>query len=45
MLGSGYALGLDIAAYEWMAAITLIVVGKFFLPIFLPMVRADFLGP
>ncbi|WNJ17072.1 sodium/sugar symporter [Pontibacter sp. G13] len=35
MSGSGYALGLGIAAYEWMAAITLIVVGKFFLPIFL----------
>ena len=35
MSGSGYALGLGIAAYEWMAAITLIIVGKFFLPIFL----------
>lgn len=35
MSGSGYALGLGIATYEWMAAITLIVVGKFFLPIFL----------
>ncbi len=35
MSGSGYALGLGIAAYEWMAAITLIIVGKYFLPIFL----------
>jgi len=35
MSGSGYALGLAIASYEWMAAITLLIVGKFFLPIFL----------
>jgi SSS family solute:Na+ symporter len=35
MSGSGYALGLGIASYEWMAAITLLIVGKFFLPIFL----------
>ncbi|BDD07319.1 sodium/sugar symporter [Aureibacter tunicatorum] len=35
MSGSGYAIGLGIAAYEWMAAITLILVAKFFLPIFL----------
>ncbi|WP_417458589.1 sodium/sugar symporter [Kordiimonas sp.] len=35
MSGSGYALGLAIASYEWMAAITLILVGKYFLPIFL----------
>ncbi|MDP5171262.1 MAG: sodium/solute symporter [Bacteroidia bacterium] len=35
MSGSGYAIGLGIAAYEWMAAITLIIVAKFFLPIFL----------
>ncbi|MEO2070698.1 MAG: sodium/sugar symporter [Zunongwangia sp.] len=35
MSGSGFALGLAIASYEWMAAITLIVVGKFFLPIFI----------
>ena len=33
--GSGYAIGLAIASYEWMAALTLIIVGKFFLPIFL----------
>ncbi len=35
MAGSGYAVGLAIASYEWLAAVTLIVVGKFFLPIFL----------
>ncbi|HEY4656689.1 MAG TPA: sodium/glucose cotransporter, partial [Cyclobacteriaceae bacterium] len=35
MSGSGFAIGLAIASYEWMAAITLIVVGKFFLPIFI----------
>ncbi len=35
MSGSGYAIGLAIASYEWMAAIALIVVGIFFLPIFL----------
>ncbi|GEA01547.1 sodium transporter [Alteromonas sp. KUL17] len=35
MSGSGYAIGLAIASYEWMAAITLIVVGKYLLPIFL----------
>lgn len=35
MSGSGYAVGLAIASYEWMAAITLILVGKFALPIFL----------
>jgi len=33
MSGSGFAIGLAIATYEWMAAITLLVVGKFFLPI------------
>ena len=35
MSGSGFAGGLAIASYEWMAALTLIVVGKFFLPIFI----------
>src|SRR5210317_2432135 len=35
MSGSGYEIGLVIASYEWMAAITLILVGKFLLPIFL----------
>ena len=31
----GFALGLAIATYEWMAAVTLLVVGKFFLPIYI----------
>ena len=35
MAGSGYAVGLAIASYEWLAAATLIVVAKYFLPIFL----------
>jgi len=35
MSGSGYVIGLAIASYEWMAAITLLIVGKYFLPIFL----------
>jgi solute:Na+ symporter, SSS family len=35
MSGSGFAIGLAIASYEWMAAVTLLVVGKFFLPIFI----------
>lgn len=35
MSGSGYVIGLAIASYEWMAAITLLVVGKYFLPIFI----------
>lgn len=35
MSGSGYKVGLAIASYEWMAALTLLIVGKYFLPIFL----------
>ncbi len=35
MNGSGFELGLAIAAYELMAAITLIIVAKFLLPVFL----------
>lgn len=35
MSGSGFALGLAIASYEWMAALTLLIVGKYFLPIFI----------
>ena len=35
MSGSGYAIGLGIASYEWMAALTLVLVGKFLLPVFL----------
>lgn len=35
MSGSGFASGLAIASYEWLAAVTLILVGKYFLPIFI----------
>lgn len=35
MSGSGYAVGFAIAAYELMAAITLLIVAKYFLPIFI----------
>ena len=35
MSGSGYKIGLAIASYEWMAALTLMIVGKYFLPVFL----------
>lgn len=35
MSGSGFVIGLGIASYEWMAAITLILVAKFIMPIFL----------
>jgi SSS family solute:Na+ symporter len=35
MSGSGFALGLAISTYEWMAAATLIIVAIFFLPIYL----------
>ncbi|SET74422.1 sodium/sugar symporter [Thalassotalea agarivorans] len=35
MSGSGYKVGLAIASYEWMAAITLMIVGKYCLPILL----------
>lgn len=35
MSGSGYVVGLAIAAYELMAAVTLIVVAKYFLPVFI----------
>ncbi len=35
MSGSGFVLGLAIASYEWMAALTLIIVGKYFLPVFI----------
>ena len=35
MSGSGFAIGLAIASYEWMGALTLIIVGKYFLPIFI----------
>ncbi len=35
MSGSGFAVGLAVASYEWMSALTLIIVGKYFLPIFI----------
>ncbi|MBA9079316.1 MULTISPECIES: sodium/sugar symporter [Rufibacter] len=35
MSGSGFAMGLAISTYEWMAAATLIVVAVFFIPIYL----------
>lgn len=35
MSGSGFAIGLGIATYEWIAAIILIVVAKYFLPVFM----------
>lgn len=44
MSGSGYAIGFGIAAYEFMAAITLILVGKYFLPIFIEKVFIQFLS-
>ncbi len=35
MSGSGFALGLAISSYEWMAAATLIIVAIFFIPLYL----------
>lgn len=35
MSGNGFKMGLAIATYEWMAAITLIVVAVFFIPVYL----------
>ncbi|MEY4030959.1 MAG: hypothetical protein RJA90_2240, partial [Bacteroidota bacterium] len=35
MSGNGFKMGLAIATYEWMAALTLLIVGKYFLPIFI----------
>jgi SSS family solute:Na+ symporter len=35
MSGSAFASGLAIASYEWMAAVTLIIVAKYLLPIFI----------
>lgn len=35
MSGSGFALGLAISTYEWMAAATLIIVAIFFVPVYL----------
>ena len=35
MSGSGFKMGLAIASYEWMSALTLIVVAVFFIPVYL----------
>ena len=35
MSGSGFALGLAISTYEWMAAATLVIVAVFFIPLYL----------
>jgi solute:Na+ symporter, SSS family len=35
MSGNGFSMGLGISTYEWMAAVTLIVVAVFFMPIYL----------
>src|ERR1700709_684814 len=35
MSGSGFAMGLAISAYEWMAAATLVLVAIFFIPVYL----------
>lgn len=35
MSGSGFSIGLAIASYEWMAALTLIIVAKYFMPVFI----------
>ncbi|WP_353777266.1 sodium/solute symporter [Winogradskyella sp. 3972H.M.0a.05] len=35
MSGSGYVVGLAIASYEWLAALALLLVAKFFLPVFI----------
>ena len=35
MSGSGFVLGLAIASYEWLGGFTLLIVGKYFLPVFI----------
>ncbi|MBX9851479.1 MAG: sodium/solute symporter [Cytophagaceae bacterium] len=35
MTGDGFTMGLAVASYEWMSAATLLIVGKYFLPVFL----------
>jgi SSS family solute:Na+ symporter len=35
MSGSGFKMGLAIATYEWMAAVTLVIVAVFFMPVYL----------
>jgi solute:Na+ symporter, SSS family len=35
MSGSGYAIGLTIASYEWMSALALLIIARYFMPVFL----------
>ena len=35
MSGSAFVLGIAIGSYEWMSALTLVIVGKYLLPVFL----------
>jgi len=35
MCGSSYVIGIAVASYEWMSALTLIIVAKFLLPVYL----------
>jgi solute:Na+ symporter, SSS family len=35
MSGSGFKMGLAIATYEWLAALTLIIIATFFIPVYL----------
>ena len=35
MSGSGFKIGLGIATYEWMSALTLVIIALFFIPIYL----------
>ena len=35
MSGSGYAIGLAIASYEWMSAAALLIIARYFMPVFL----------
>lgn len=35
MSGSGFKIGLAISTYEWMAALTLVIVATFFIPVYL----------
>ena len=35
MSGSAWVMGIAIGSYEWMSAITLVIVGKYLLPVFL----------
>ena len=35
MSGNGFKMGLAIATYEWMSALTLVIVAVFFIPVYL----------